>query len=78
MLNLSREAYSMLSAEDKSRVHQAEAVKQLLEVCMMQPGAKVQITVSHDNGLVATANLYDHAALVNGLYDALNYYQSEQ
>lgn len=78
MLNVPREVYSRLSAEDKTRVHQAEAVKQLLELCAQQAGAEVQITVRHDNGLVATANLYDHAALVQGLWDALDYYQSEQ
>lgn len=77
MLNLPRAAYCRLSTEGKSRMHQAEAVKQLLELCAVQPGAKIQIIVTHKNGLVATANLYDHAALVQGLWDALDYYQSE-
>lgn len=77
MLNIPREVYSRLSAEEKTRVRQAEAIKQLLEYCTVNQGAKITITVTHDNGLEATANLYDHAALVQGLWEALDYFQSE-
>ena len=55
----------------------AERIKQLLTCCMMNPGAKITITVEHDNGRKATADLYDHAALTQSLYDTLEYFQSE-
>lgn len=54
-----------------------ELVKNLLDACAITPGATITITVRHDNGHVATAELYDHAALVQSLYDALEYFQSE-
>lgn len=56
---------------------QAEIVLQHLEYCMVQPGASITITVEHDEGHKATAKLYDHAALVQSLVDALKYFQSE-
>lgn len=56
---------------------QAEDVKQQLECCMDATGAKITITVARDSGTTVTAELYDHAALVQGLWDALDYFQSE-
>lgn len=56
---------------------QAEAVKQLLYYCIEHPGASIEINISLDSGQKTTANLFDHAALVQGLIDALDYFQSE-
>lgn len=63
--------------EEGRMIAQTEMVKQLLEYCSVQPGAKIQIKVEHHDGQVAIANLYDLAALVQSLYDALEYFQSE-
>ena len=52
-------------------------VKNMLLFCMDKQGAKITITVDHDCGNSVTANLYDHAALVQGLYDALDYLETE-
>lgn len=56
---------------------QAEDIKQILECSMASHGAKITITVARDSGTTVTAELYDHAALVQGLWDALDYFQSE-
>lgn len=55
----------------------AEGIKQILMHCMETHGAKITITVEHDDGTSATADLYDHAALTQSLYDSLDYFQSE-
>ena len=51
---------------------QADDVKRLLKHCMTDCGATVTIAVAHDCGQSAIANLYDNAALVQSLYDALS------
>ena len=63
--------------DTRQQLLQAEAVKQLLEYCMQQPGADIQIIINHDSGQKAVAKLYDHAALVSGLWEAISYFQSE-
>lgn len=65
------------SDEDVRVVAEAELVKHMLDFCSVQHGATITITVEHDNGHKATAKLYDHAALIQGLYDALVTFQSE-
>lgn len=55
----------------------AERVKQLLRKSYETQGANITITVQRDDGDKDTAVLYDHAALVQGLIDALDYFQSE-
>lgn len=65
------------SDEDCRMICEAELVKQMLQYCMMQHGAKITISVEHDDGHKATARLYDHAALVQSLHDSLEYFQSE-
>lgn len=56
---------------------EAERLKRVLTDCMVSPGdTSIKITVERANK-TATASLYDHAALVQGLYDALDYFQSE-
>jgi hypothetical protein len=81
-LNDARAALMDIAAECDSieafRLYkQTEEVKQLLESCMDVGGADITITVKRDDGRTATAELYDHAALVQGLWDALDYFQSE-
>ena len=56
---------------------EAEIVKHLLDFCSVHSGAKITISVEHDNGHKAVLRAYDHAALVQGLYDTLDYFQSE-
>lgn len=62
---------------DCKMIAQAEAVKQLLDYCAILPGAKITITVEHDHGQRATAELYDLAALVQELWRTLDYFISE-
>ena len=58
-------------------VAETELVRQMLEFCSVQPGADIIIQVKHSAGHCATARLYDHAALVQSLYECLEYFQSE-
>lgn len=69
--------YRELPANERKMMRQVEAVKDMLNYCIERNGATIKVTVTHDNGLTASATLYDHAALVQGLLDALNYFQSE-
>lgn len=75
--NILDEANKLLPDESGKQILQAEMVKQLLSYCTVAPGANITITISHDHGQIATAQLYDHAALVQGLIEALEYFQSE-
>ena len=68
---------SKQSEDVKRMLFQAEAVKQLLVYCVYQPGAKITISIDHDQGHKATAELYDLAALAQSLYESLEYFQSE-
>ena len=56
---------------------EAEDVKQHLINCVNNPGANISIIVTSDDGKTTSAGLYDHAALVQSLIDALAYFQSE-
>lgn len=69
----------LLYASDEIRVMIAEVelLKSLLTFCMNKPGAKITVTVEHDDGNKVTAHLYDHAALTQSLYDTLTYFESE-
>ena len=69
--------YRELPANERKMMRQVEAVKDMLNYCAERNGATIKVIVTHDNGLTASATLYDHAALVQGLLDALNYFQSE-
>ena len=64
-------------SEDYKLWEAADEVKQMLIDCANDPGATIQIVVKRDNGLESSAELYDHAALVQGLVDALDYFQDE-
>lgn len=58
--------------------NQAEQVLAALRRCMYAPGANITITVTRDGEeLSAVASLFDHAALVDGLINTLEYFQSE-
>lgn len=69
--------YDVQDDETAKLIGQAEAIKQVLQYCSVLPGADITITVKHHHGYTATAELYDHAALVQGLYAAVEYFQSE-
>lgn len=58
-------------------IQQAESIKQLLVLCANEGEADITISVYHSSGKTATAKLYDQAALVQSLYEALEYFQSE-
>ena len=66
-----------ISTDTRDLLLQSEAVKQLLNYCAVAVGAEIIITVKHPHGQVATAQLYDHAALVDSLYNALDDFQQE-
>lgn len=66
-----------LSDEERLLRLEIALVKDMLLFCMDKQGAKITITVDHHCGNRVTANLYDHAALVQSLYDALDYLESE-
>ena len=65
------------SDEDCRMLMEAELVKTLLNHCYTTHGAKITIKVEHDDGHIATANLYDHAALIEPLMLALINFQQE-
>jgi hypothetical protein len=75
--NYWKEAFEVQDETLGNLIAQAEIVKQLLSYCSCKPGATITITVAHDDGQVAIANLYDHAAFVQSLYDALEGFQNE-
>lgn len=76
-VNWFEEAFKLDNEDDRRQVAEAEVVKQLLIYCGVTCGAKVTISVEHDDGHKATLTTFDHAALVSSLIDALEYFQSE-
>ena len=48
-----------------------------LDYCCIDQEANVTIIVEHTNGTRVVTDLYAHAALIQGLMDALQYFQSE-
>lgn len=66
-----------LEEDERILRYELALVKVMLLYCADKQGAKITITVEHECGNKATANLYDHAALVQGLYDALDYFETE-
>lgn len=73
--------YNTLTAADtdcdKRMIKESREVMSMLEYCMNEPDADISISVKHKNGKHTTANLYDHAALVQELYSALKYFIEE-
>lgn len=72
-----KKAWESNDPEVERMLVEAELVKTLLCACSVQQGATIEIKVTHDNGNVAVARLYDHAALVGFMIDAIEYFQSE-
>ena len=83
MLDIASKAIDSLYNEDastdwdKRMIKESREVMSMLEYCMNEPDADISISVKHKNGKYATANLYDHAALVQELYSALKYFIEE-
>jgi len=69
--------HDLLDHDTYCKVLEVNVLLSILEYCTEEQGASITITIAHDKGFVATAHLYDHAALVQGLQDALKYFQSE-
>lgn len=67
----------MSQITDRKMAASAALVKQMLNYCAIDPGAKVTISVEHDNGQKVAAELFDHAALVQSLIDAIDYFIDE-
>lgn len=71
------EHQSEIPAETNRMLIEAEQLKLMLDYCIVSPGATISVTIEHDSGAKSTAKLYDLAAFVTSLYDALEYFQSE-
>lgn len=69
--------YDVKDDDTAKLIGQAEAIKQVLQYCSALPGAEITISVKHSHGYTAVGEFYDHAALVQGLYTAVEYFQSE-
>ena len=70
-------AYRELEFEQFNQILDVEMLMQVLTYCSWNSGADITIQIKHSNGLTASAKLYDHAALVTGLHNALEYFMSE-
>lgn len=66
-----------LDDEMQLMVQQLKMVKEMLVYCMHKPEATITIEVKHTDGSCARVEAYDHAAFVQGLYDAIEYFISE-
>ena len=69
--------YTYCEASEDHMISQAKRLRSLLEYCCNDPGADVYISVSHYNGRHAGVKVYDHAALVQGLMDTIDYFLTE-
>lgn len=70
--------YSIMdNDEDVRLISEAELIKQMLNFCYTNPGAKIVISVEHDNGHKATATLFDHVVLVENLVSAIEKFELE-
>lgn len=72
MENLKRAA-----AEKAETLQQIESLQQMLNHCLQQHEAKITIAIDHSDGSSVTAQLYDHAAFVQPLIDALDEFKAE-
>lgn len=70
------QTYNM-SDEDLRMVTQVDMALLALDYCCLDHSAKITLIVEHTNGTKVVADLYTHAALVQGLKDALDYFKSE-
>lgn len=66
-----------LNDEMRLMVQQLKMVKEALAYCTHKPEAKITVEVKHTDGSCARVEAYDHAAFVQGLYDAIEYFISE-
>ncbi len=48
-----------------------------LDYCCIDHEASITITVEHTNGTKVVLDTYSHAALIQGLKDAVDYFKSE-
>ena len=69
--------YTKYCESDQRILGEVEMVKALLDYCCIRHGATITLCVEHDDGHKAVARLYDHAALVQSLFDALTEFQEE-
>lgn len=69
--------YTYCDNSDDHMISQTKRLQSLLNHCCVDPGADIYITVKHSDGRQAGVKLYDHAALVQELHNALDYFLSE-
>ena len=63
--------------EDKNYLNIAENLFAELELCSLDPGADIKVSITR-HGETKEYELYDHAALVQGLLDAVGYFMTQQ
>ena len=63
--------------EELLMMTQIEMALYALDYCCIDHDAKITLTVEHKNGTKVIADMYAHAALIQGLKDALVYFKSE-
>lgn len=71
--------YEHLCPEDldlllKSKI---DLMLQALDICCLDHEGSITLIVEHTNGTKVVADLYVHAALTQGLIEALEYFKSE-
>lgn len=69
--------YTKMSDDELLMMTQVDMMMLALDYCCLDHDAKITLTVEHTNGTKVIADLYTHAALVQGLMDALAYFKSE-
>ena len=64
---------------DKMKImeQQLKMAHELLVYCMYKPEAEINIEIKHTDGHYVKVEAYDHAAFVQGLHDAIEYFISE-
>lgn len=72
-----KDVWPYLNDEMQLMAQQLKMVKEALVYCAHKPEAKITIEVKHTDGSCARVEAYDHAAFVQGLYDAIEYFMSE-
>lgn len=69
--------FSNMSDEELLMVAKVNMALYALDYCCLDHEGKITLTVEHTNGTKVVADMYVHAALVQGLKDALEYFKSE-
>lgn len=66
-----------LSDKELMIVSKVDLALRALDYCCLDQEGSITLIVEHTNGTKVVADLYVHAALVQGLMEALEYFKSE-